>query len=315
MNEEKERDPYPPLDTPPKPIGDRETAERWLSEITGQPVDKVKKRLSREGHDLGITVREELQAWKIEPYEWTDRLIEFYKQSPAFMYETFVYNSLESKRAFRRRIVDYIGASSRPSQTQEVLLYGDALGLDSAFLARCGYRTSYYELGKLSLQFASRVFELNRVNVNIYERAGSLPQEAFDVVICLDVLEHVPDPPSLVRELAGYRRLGGRLIIHAPFWYIHPAVQTHLRSNLTYSGDLRRLYLSAGLRPIDAGMLWYPIVLMKDPSAKPVSMAARMRILTSGWLMKLSRIFPGPLVIVSRLLFAPKADKRYWSGA
>ena len=62
-------------------------------------------------------------------------------------------------------------------------------------------------------------------------------------------------------------------------------------------------------------MLWYPIVLMKDPSAKPVSMAARMRILTSGWLMKLSRIFPGPLVIVSRLLFAPKADKRYWSGA
>jgi 2-polyprenyl-3-methyl-5-hydroxy-6-metoxy-1,4-benzoquinol methylase len=47
----------------------------------------------------------------------------------------------------------------------------------------------------------------------------SLSKEAFDVVVCLVVLKHVPDSPSLVRELSSYSRPGGRLIVPAPFWY------------------------------------------------------------------------------------------------
>ena len=40
---------------------------------------------------------------------------------------------------------------------------------------------------------------------------------SFDVVICFEVLEHVPDPVAALRELARLVRRGGKLIISAPF--------------------------------------------------------------------------------------------------
>ena len=81
--------------------------------------------------------------------------------------------------------------------------------------------------------------------------------------MCLDVLEHVPDPPALVREIASYLKPGGVLLCSAPFYYVSESASTHLASNKTYSGDLRRLYTPAGLAPVDCAPMWIPIALEK----------------------------------------------------
>jgi SAM-dependent methyltransferase len=48
--------------------------------------------------------------------------------------------------------------------------------------------------------------------------ATAIPVEdgTFDVVLCTEVLEHVPDPVGLVREMARLLRLGGTLLLTAP---------------------------------------------------------------------------------------------------
>jgi len=76
---------------------------------------------------------------------------------------------------------------------------------------------------------------------------GNTPLAAYDVVACLDVLEHVSDPTAFVGTLAGYLRVGGRLIVHAPFYMIHPGNPTHLKANRRYRGSLS-LYEEHGLR-------------------------------------------------------------------
>jgi SAM-dependent methyltransferase len=43
------------------------------------------------------------------------------------------------------------------------------------------------------------------------------PSESFDAVMCIEVLEHLPDPPAALRELSRLLKSGGMLIVTAPF--------------------------------------------------------------------------------------------------
>lgn len=82
------------------------------------------------------------------------------------------------------------------------------------------------------------------------------PDGSFDAVMCVEVLEHVPDPVRALRELARLLRPGGPLILTAPFcslthfapyhfttgfnryWYEHwlPAVGVDI-TEITPNGD------------------------------------------------------------------------------
>jgi ubiquinone/menaquinone biosynthesis C-methylase UbiE len=43
-----------------------------------------------------------------------------------------------------------------------------------------------------------------------------VPDESFDVVICSEVLEHVPEPIKVIKEFSRILRQGGRLFLTAP---------------------------------------------------------------------------------------------------
>ena len=68
--------------------------------------------------------------------------------------------------------------------------------------------------------------------------------ESFDLVLCLQVLEHVEDPAQAVRELHRVTRSGGRVLAatHGTQVY-HPLPVDHWR--WTHTG-LERLFVSAG---------------------------------------------------------------------
>jgi SAM-dependent methyltransferase len=84
------------------------------------------------------------------------------------------------------------------------------------------------------------------------------------VVLCLDVLEHHPDPPAFVKQLASYLRPGGHLLVSAPFFFVTWHNPTHLKANRKYSGDLAHLYTAHGLHLVDGRLFWNPIVLQKS---------------------------------------------------
>jgi SAM-dependent methyltransferase len=63
------------------------------------------------------------------------------------------------------------------------------------------------------------------------------PDESFDAVMCIEVLEHLPEPIKALKELSRLLRPGGTLILSAPF-----ASLSHFAPYHFYSGFSRHFY-------------------------------------------------------------------------
>ena len=57
------------------------------------------------------------------------------------------------------------------------------------------------------------------------------PESSFDVILCSEVLEHVPEPVKVIKELGRLLKPGGKLILTAPF-----ASLVHFAPYYFYSG-------------------------------------------------------------------------------
>jgi len=63
------------------------------------------------------------------------------------------------------------------------------------------------------------------------------PDGSFDAVMCIEVLEHLPDPVRALHELARLLRPGGVLVLTAPFCSL-----THFSPYFYYTGYSRNFY-------------------------------------------------------------------------
>lgn len=63
------------------------------------------------------------------------------------------------------------------------------------------------------------------------------PDASFDAVMCIEVLEHLPDPVGALRELARLLKPGGTLILTAPLCSL-----THFSPYFYYTGYSRHFY-------------------------------------------------------------------------
>jgi SAM-dependent methyltransferase len=79
--------------------------------------------------------------------------------------------------------------------------------------AHCEYRT--HDFGKLE---AGQLLNSGYSRIDYVSDIAALPvrDASFDVVLCTEVLEHVPAPVDAVGELARILRPGGHLILTAP---------------------------------------------------------------------------------------------------
>lgn len=95
------------------------------------------------------------------------------------------------------RILD-VGAGSAPYRKE---------------FGHCEYRTHDFALLNSSQLSHGRYAQLDYVSD---ARAIPVPDASFDVVVCTEVLEHVPEPIAVVGELARILRPGGQLLLTAP---------------------------------------------------------------------------------------------------
>jgi 2-polyprenyl-3-methyl-5-hydroxy-6-metoxy-1,4-benzoquinol methylase len=251
------------------PLEDNRRLIQWIARLTDSPEPQVRLRLHREERDIGSNVREDLRRRGIPPHIWSERLLDFYRRTDAFLYELVAWNRHPDKLALRQWVANFLAYQGG---RRRILCLGDGLGFDSLYLHRIGHEVTYSELSETSSRFARMLFEYAGATMSVFrEDAAKLRPESFDVVACLDVLEHVPDPPALLGDLARAIRPGGFLIVSAPFWMLTRECPTHLRDNRKYSGRLVSLARAYGLHLYDGRWIWEPLVLVKQPNGAPVN--------------------------------------------
>ncbi len=244
----------------PIKLGDEREVVQWIHDITGKDEKEIRDNLRKEFEQPGANVVEAFNEASLEPYTWSEELVSFYEKTDAFIYELVLWNRNSVKRRMRSYISKYL--SEYEGTGKNVLCVGDGLGFDSFYFAQKGQKVTYFEVEGFSHCFASRLFDPAGEAIKIASDSEQIQKEYFDAVVCLDVLEHVKDAEVFVKQLVSFLRPGGILIVHSPFYMIHPSNPTHLKANRKYSGSLE-LYRKSGLNLINGRFFWNPLIFEK----------------------------------------------------
>ncbi|MFN8705403.1 MAG: hypothetical protein ACK50J_01890, partial [Planctomyces sp.] len=160
------------------PLDSNDELIRLIADVSGESETTVIRRLLDEERNIGTNVRNDLRAANVTPHIWSDELIEFYRTTRSFLYETAVWNRAPLKLQMR----DWMGRflhRKAPGRKLRILSFGDGLGFDSVYLAKAGHDVTYYEVADECVTFAQRVFDRNGQTVQIIRDADSIPKNFY----------------------------------------------------------------------------------------------------------------------------------------
>jgi 2-polyprenyl-6-hydroxyphenyl methylase / 3-demethylubiquinone-9 3-methyltransferase len=113
--------------------------------------------------------------------------------------------------------LDFINRRAGGLAGKTVLDVGCGGGILSESMAHLGARVTGIDMGEAPLAVAKLHLKESNLRVDYLrisaEELADQRPGAFDIVTCLEMLEHVPDPASAVRALAKLVRPGGQVFV------------------------------------------------------------------------------------------------------
>jgi SAM-dependent methyltransferase len=212
--------------------------------FTPLTADEVRYRTWMESLDVGWNVKEDCRTFGVTPHIYNDKLIQLYKESYGFIFETLVFWAKPTRQFWIKqaleRIQVYIKNSCQNLKNLKILMLGDGAGNDSLFLINNGFNVDYFDMpGSKTFNFAYNRFnyyDLIDNGVSIVTDYSQLFLKKYDIIICFEVLEHLPDPISTIRDMGNLVKDNAIILITEAFKYVNENLPTHLSSNEKYSG-------------------------------------------------------------------------------
>lgn len=145
------------------------------------------------------------------------------ERAELFYEDTVGTGHLLELAAWHLSSADYIADTLR---LQQQFAHGDVLdfggGIGTHALAAAGL-SDVRHVWFVDLNPQNRAFVAQRAaalgladRLSVHRDLDSLPSQSFDTVVCLDVLEHLPDPAAQLMEFHRRLRAGGRAVLN---WY------------------------------------------------------------------------------------------------
>lgn len=202
------------------------------SEYLGISLEEAERRVERSGEDFG-------EEWKSTVREPSDpgQLVRFYNESRAELFEQIAWHA--SEPIHHRSLVCADLARSRPGR--EFLDYGSGIGSNALVFGLAGFRVTLADVADPLRHFARWRLQRRGLDVRSLDLKQERPEPSrFDVITCFDVLEHVPNPLSAVKEMRDALRPGGIYFLYAPFGF-DPERPMHVVHEDTVSPRIRSL--------------------------------------------------------------------------
>jgi len=207
------------------------------------------ERLANEMFIIGNNVVRDFLRLKVGlPWVWSDAMGAFYNETDAFVYEGLAFHyspiRIHARAATAAKIKELLPNGGT------VLCYGDGIGFDSCEIAVANPKVHVvsFEPGRASSSFARKLIDDLELASQIQQlsKVEELKPRGFDVLICYDVLEHVPCPMDLIQSFTNYLKPDGNALIAEAFAHVEPTHPTHLLSNLKYACKTISLFRKSG---------------------------------------------------------------------
>lgn len=133
---------------------------------------------------------------------------------PAYSHRNPIINWLFWQRL--RKVMEYI---QNPKPYSRILDFGCGSGVMLPYLSQISDQVTAMDVDLLPIQSAQKYIPLaNNVDVKDATKTtiADLPANSFDLIIALDVLEHVHDLPRTLNELLALLKPNGQLIVSGP---------------------------------------------------------------------------------------------------
>lgn len=124
---------------------------------------------------------------------------------------------------FRMRARILLKEARRSRADARMLDAGCGYGLYAMSLGESGYTVDAIDIDEKRIEELRRMFdEYPRLKKTITLHAGSLTalpfaDSTYDTIVCSEVIEHIPDDLSAVREIGRVMKPGGKLILTVPY--------------------------------------------------------------------------------------------------
>ena len=186
---------------------------------------------------------------------------------PAYSHPNLVINFLFWQRI--RKVIDFLEENA---PYDLALDFGCGSGVMLPFLGQACARVIAIDIDLYPLETVKPYITLPE-NIEFRDARdtflGDLPSSSFDVIIALDVLEHVEDLNQTLADLCKLLRTGGRLVVSGPTE--NPAYKIgRLLAGPEYSGEYHersvrdiKKALSAFMNVKKIATLYYPIPLFE----------------------------------------------------
>lgn len=231
-----------------------------IKTFTTFSLNEIKQRVWQESIDFGSNVALDVKEFGVTPHYYNENMEKMYKEGYGFIFETLVFWSKKFRQCWIRdslkRIEIYCESKSIPKDNLNILVYGDGVGNDSLFLVNNGYKVDYFDFpGSRTYEFALNRFESNKLTgdfINIISDYEFCLEKEYDAIICFEVLEHLSDPISTIKDMSRILTTEGIALITESFRGVYDIFPTHINSNKRFSNGTPFIFLENSMK-----LTWY----------------------------------------------------------
>ncbi len=252
---------------------------KTLGEILEAPEPVIAERLFNEAMISGSNVAQSAQTFGVTPHVFNEQMQRFYENTDAFVFELIRSHITRYCGVVDERVVRAVTTRFPARPATRALMLGDGIGSDALRFARLGYTTAYFEFPGPSARFARWRFERTGLAgaIQVFKHPSEIPADTFDVLVCREVLEHVPQPAAIIADMRRYLRDNGLAVITESFARVEPGFTTHLAENKQYEGRTELLYAQAGFRLEEVFPQERPFVFRKQPQPSVSTLRPALR--------------------------------------